>query len=208
MKQTLRSILITLTLLSPAHLPAAELGRSGGDGGWGGSSERSANRQLNNRAAQCALNKAKQYLRRNAGARRLRTDFVTLIDYDAPRNTQRMMIVNLRTGQVTRHTVAAGKGGINTKAGSRGSELGFMKFSETYIGKHGLSVRIDGLENGNKDARSRAIVLHGASYVRENGAAGRSWGCPAVDKKSLKKIIPKVKNGGLLYAYQSSKLRC
>lgn len=194
-------------LLSPSTPWAAERGGTGG-GSEGDRVERSANRNLNNRAAQCALKKAKDFLAKNKGRFGLRSDFLTLIDYDAPANTQRMMIVNLKDGSVKRHTVAAGKGGINTKAQSKGSELGFMKYAETYTGKHGLSVRIDGLERDNKDARSRAIVLHGASYVTENGTAGRSWGCPAVASKSLKNIIPKVKNGGLLYSYRGNKISC
>lgn len=49
---------------------------------------------------------------------------------------------------------------------SNQSSLGFYKTAETYFGKHGLSLRLDGLEKGiNDKARQRAIVIHSAKYA-------------------------------------------
>ena len=59
---------------------------------------------------------------------------------------------------------------------------------DTYVGKNGYSLRLDGLDRGVNDrARERAIVMHGAPYVSEpfvraNGRLGRSWGCPAMQR--------------------------
>lgn len=157
--------------------------------------------EMSTRQLQCALDKAKAFHAANKASQQL-SDVIVLIDYDAPTNTQRMTIVNLVTGTVKKHTVAHGRGGIDTKINSGGSELGFMRFAETYHGKHGLSVRIDGLEPDNKDVRERDIVLHGADYVREGGNAGRSLGCPAVDHKSIPEIVRQVQNGALLFSYR------
>lgn len=152
---------------------------------------------------QCALKKAKAYHEANKAAQQL-SDTIVLIDYDAPSNTQRMTIVDLKTGKVKRYTVAHGLGGTNTRAGSRGSELGFMKFAETLHTKAGLSIRIDGLEPDNKDARERGMILHGAKYVKEGRNAGRSWGSLAVDQNSLGEIVRQIKKNTLLYSYKGS----
>jgi hypothetical protein len=87
------------------------------------------------------------------------------------------------------------------------SSLGFFKTGETYQGKHGYSLRLDGLEKGiNDQARNRAIVLHGADYAKEDflksaGRLGRSLGCPAVPTELAPSIIQLIKNGTLLFVY-------
>ncbi len=46
------------------------------------------------------------------------------------------------------------------------SSIGLYRTAEGYFGKHGYSLRLDGLEKGFNDrARERAIVIHGADYV-------------------------------------------
>lgn len=159
-----------------------------------------------NAAFQCAFRRAMEFHRNNRERHRLRDDFITLIDYDAPSSSQRMVIVDLRTGEVRRHNVAAGSGGISNVAESKGSATGFIRFSEPYQGKHGSSLRMDGLESRNHNVRARAIVLHGADYVTEGRHAGRSWGCPAVDRRSVSQISRRVQNGGLLYSYRGGRV--
>jgi hypothetical protein len=56
------------------------------------------------------------------------------------------------------------------------SSLGVYKTAETYNGKHGLSLRLDGLSPTNSKARERAVVVHGADYV-EDEAAGAAPRC-------------------------------
>jgi hypothetical protein len=78
---------------------------------------------------------------------------------------------------------------------------------ETYVGRNGYSLRLDGLDRGFNDrARERAIVMHGAPYVSEafaeaQGRLGRSWGCPALRQSVAREVIDRVKGGGLLFAY-------
>jgi len=92
---------------------------------------------------------------------------------------------------------------FSNKSGSHKSALGLYRTAETYIGKHGQSLRLDGLEESNSNARKRAIVFHGASYaqnkfVKKYGKCGRSLGCPAVGHSVVKDLIAKIKGGSLL----------
>jgi hypothetical protein len=90
---------------------------------------------------------------------------------------------------------------------SNQSSLGFFQTAETYHGKHGLSLRLDGLEKGiNDKARQRAIVIHSAKYAEESfikkyGRLGRSFGCPALPAGNYYEIIELIKGGTLLFIY-------
>ncbi len=70
--------------------------------------------------------------------------------------------------------------------GSLMSSLGLFRTGQTYQGRNGYSLRLQGLEPGFNDrSEERAIVIHGADYVSQAqtirlGRLGRSWGCPAV----------------------------
>ncbi len=83
----------------------------------------------------------------------------------------------------------------------------FLFTGETYIGKHGLSLTLNGLEKGiNDKARERSIVIHGADYVSADfiskyGRLGRSFGCPAVPEELSKEIIQTIKGGSCLYIH-------
>ncbi len=72
---------------------------------------------------------------------------------------------------------------------------------EPYSGAHGLSLRLKGLDPTNDKAEARAIVIHGASYVRPDvPLLGRSWGCPAVDPHVAGRLVEELKGGSLIYA--------
>jgi hypothetical protein len=140
---------------------------------------------------------------------------LTVIDFSKPSTEKRMWVYDLRSHELLYHAhVAHGRGsGANqaTKFSnvpeSNQSSLGLFRTGEAYIGKHGLSLRLDGLEPGVNDrARDRAIVIHGADYVnasmaRTQGRLGRSLGCPAVRPEIAAPLINAVKGGGLLFAY-------
>ena len=90
------------------------------------------------------------------------------------------------------------------------SSLGFYVTAETYYGKNGLSLFIDGMEEEfNSKARERYVVIHGADYAKEDsikrlGRLGRSYGCPAVPTEVSIEIIELIKEGSALFIYHNS----
>ena len=81
------------------------------------------------------------------------------------------------------------------------TSLGLYRPQSRYVGQHGSSLRMEGLEPGfNDNAFDRAIVIHGAPYVspvlaRANGRIGRSLGCPAVRPAIAPRLIDSMKGG-------------
>ena len=140
-------------------------------------------------------------------------NFAVIIDYSKPSSQRRLFLMNLVTGNVDAYYVAHGvRTGDNfatkfsNEVDSRKSSLGFFLTGSIYIGGHGESLRLFGLEKSNDKAFERDIVMHGAPYISldflgKYGRMGRSWGCPAVSRKINKKIVPLVKNGAIFYAY-------
>ncbi len=140
---------------------------------------------------------------------------LSIVDFSQPSTKKRLYIIDLDKKQLVFNTLVAH--GRNTGAlmaekfsntnSSNQSSLGFYVTAEKYIGKHGLSMRMDGMESGlNSNARERAIVVHGADYVSENfaksmGFIGRSWGCPAVNPKENTPIVNTIANGSVLFIY-------
>jgi hypothetical protein len=144
-----------------------------------------------------------------------RPEVITIIDFSLPSDKERLWVLDLIQGKVLFHClVSHGRNSgeimaenFSNTPGSNASSPGFYVTGETYIGKHGLSLALDGLEMGiNDKARARAIVIHGADYVsiefiRKYGRLGRSFGCPAVPKELSKEIIQTIKGGSCLFIY-------
>lgn len=144
---------------------------------------------------------------------------LAVIDFELPSTDKRLWIIDVESKKLLENTfVAHGKNSGNNRAvnfsntpNSNMSSLGFYVADETYFGKHGLSLRLKGLdEKFNSNAYSRAIVMHGADYVcesfiKKHGRLGRSFGCPAVPRDKEKVIIETLKDGGVLYIHHSSK---
>lgn len=140
---------------------------------------------------------------------------LTVIDYSKPSSEQRLWVFDLKTKELLyQELVAHGQGsGANMATqfsnldSSHQTSLGLFRTADTYVGKNGYSLRLDGLDRGfNDQARDRAIVMHGAPYVSEafvkaTGRLGRSWGCPAISELVARKMIDTVKGGGLVFAY-------
>ncbi len=140
---------------------------------------------------------------------------ITVIDYSMPSSEERLWVIDLSTNEVLfqLHVSHGKNSGGDTPSSfsntnmSKQSNVGLLKTAETYQGKHGYSLRLDGLEAGyNDNARARAIVVHGASYATQSfvdahGRLGRSWGCPAVDPAISRRLIDTIKGGSLIFGY-------
>ncbi|HLU80720.1 MAG TPA: murein L,D-transpeptidase catalytic domain family protein [Flavobacteriaceae bacterium] len=149
---------------------------------------------------------------------KLKNKILTIVDFSLASTEKRMWVLDMNDYSVLFNTVVAhgrGTGGNFAKnfsnvANSHKSSLGFYLTAETYIGKHGLSLRMDGLEKDiNDNARSRYIVIHGADYAtpgfaKRIGRLGRSYGCPSVPPKFSKKIINTIKEKSVFFIYYPS----
>lgn len=142
-------------------------------------------------------------------------DVLTLIDFSKPSTEKRLYVFDLQKKQLLFSSIVShGKNSGNNYAtsfsneyGSYKSSLGFYLTDNTYQGRNGYSLVLEGLEKGINDrARERAIVMHGADYcddsvIRNGGRLGRSFGCPAVPRKLTRPIIDAIKGGSVLYIY-------
>ncbi len=127
----------------------------------------------------------------------------------------RFHLVKLADGSVSSYLVAHGRGSDPAHTGwlerfsneprSNATSAGAYRTGDSYVGAHGHSIRLDGLDPTNSNAASRAIVVHSAWYVSdemagERGMLGRSQGCFAVAGASLEDIMAQLGPGRLIYA--------
>ena len=140
---------------------------------------------------------------------------LTIIDYSLPSTAKRLWIYDVQTHTLlNEELVAHGQGSgdnlatkFSNEDESHESSIGLFVTKDTYIGKHGYSLRLQGLDAGfNDNALTRDIVVHGAAYVsddfaRAQGRLGRSWGCPAVREGIVREVIDRIKGGNLIFAY-------
>lgn len=145
-------------------------------------------------------------------------NIITLIDFSLSANTKRLWVIDLDSKTILYHSlVAHGRNtgeeyanSFSNAAESYKSSLGFYVTGEIYNGKHGKSLKLDGLEKGiNDNARNRAVVIHGANYVSDafiqnNKRLGRSLGCPAVPIELTDKLIRTIKDKSCLFIYYPS----
>jgi hypothetical protein len=146
-------------------------------------------------------------------------NIVSIVDFSLPSSKKRLFILDVKNQKLLFHTyVSHGRNSgretatqFSNAPESFKSSLGFYITKDTYIGKHGFSLKLQGEERGiNDNAMNRAIVMHNASYVdesliRSQGYIGRSLGCPAVPEQLHKPIIEKIKNGSCLFMYSPDK---
>ncbi len=143
-------------------------------------------------------------------------NYIAIADFRIPSSQKRLFILNLNDGSYESMLVAHGKKSegslamaekFSNKNGSKMSSLGFYLTAEfSYEGKHGTSIRLDGLSKTNSNALERAIVIHGAEYVsesfvQERKRLGLSFGCPAVPMDKIESVIDRMKGRGLLLIY-------
>ena len=142
---------------------------------------------------------------------------LTIVDFDLSSTKKRMWILDMASKEVIFNTyVSHGQksGGefatsFSNTENSHQSSLGFYVTGETYYGKNGLSLFIDGMERGfNSNARKRYVVIHGADYaepsfIKRIGRLGRSYGCPAVPNYLAKDLIHTIKGESVVYIHKN-----
>ena len=150
---------------------------------------------------------------------KITNEILTVIDFSLSSIEERMWVIDMKTQKVIlKSLVAHGRNSgvefatnFSNENESYKSSLGFYLTGEVYQGKHGLSLRLDGMEYGINDrARDRAVVIHGADYVskklaRAQGYIGRSQGCPAVPYEVHKKLIETIKDKSCIFIYHPSR---
>lgn len=146
-------------------------------------------------------------------------DILTLVDFSLSSNVKRLWVIDLSTNTILYNSLVAhgrntGEEYANSFSNANSSyksSLGFYLTGEVYRGKHGMSLKLDGLEKGvNDNARQRGVVMHSANYVSNsfikfNKRLGRSQGCPAIPQELLLGIVNTIKNKSCLFIYHPSR---
>lgn len=158
------------------------------------------------------LEQARCALDRHPGMKR---DLIAIADFDQPSSERRFHIVSLEDGRTDSLLVAHGRGSdpahsgwlrrFSNQVGSEASSQGAFRTGSIYVGQHGRSRRLEGLDPTNNNAFARAVVVHGAWYVdpamlREHGKLGRSEGCFAVQQGIIGPLLDRLGEGRLIYA--------
>lgn len=142
-------------------------------------------------------------------------DIITIVDFSKVSTKDRLYVFDLKTNKVLFHElVMHGKKSGNkiptsfsNKPESKKSSIGAFLTKNTYKGKFGYALRIQGLEKGiNHNVASRSIVVHASKFVSHKLAQAhhrlaRSLGCFAVSPKISTPLINTIKNGSLIFAY-------
>ncbi|HLI94173.1 MAG TPA: murein L,D-transpeptidase catalytic domain family protein [Puia sp.] len=144
-----------------------------------------------------------------------RKSVLSIADFSQSSSEKRMYVIDIRHRRLLFRTyVAHGQNSgaefaesFSNEPESFKSSLGFYVTKKTYVGRNGLSLRLNGVDPGfNDKAMKRNIVLHGCSYVGDRylesfGETGTSLGCPALPSSISRPIIQKVKNGSCFFIY-------
>ena len=149
--------------------------------------------------------------RRGAKARML-----AIADMTQPSTAKRLHLIDLANKELVLSTyVAHGQGSgelycssFSNKHGSHATSKGLYRVGAEIVSpKHGAALMLHGLERGlNCQAEPREVIMHGADYVSEgfiaeHGRLGRSWGCPAVSRADMPRMIQLLAGGGYLYVH-------
>ncbi|MBA2934082.1 murein L,D-transpeptidase catalytic domain family protein [Sphingomonas sp. CGMCC 1.13654] len=142
-------------------------------------------------------------------------DKMALVDFDLSSSQPRFHIVDLASGRSRSLLVAHGRGSdpdhigyltrfsneINSACSSQGAYL----TGDIYVGQHGRSRRLMGLDATNSNVEQRAVVVHAAWYVSpdmiaQHGKLGRSEGCFALSNADLEDTLNALGPGRMIYA--------
>jgi hypothetical protein len=141
-------------------------------------------------------------------------DVIGVADFNQASRDLRFHIVDRRSGVTESLLVAHGRGSdpdhsgwverFSNDPGSAASSSGAYLTGDLYVGKHGLSRRLIGLDPQNSNAETRGIVVHAASYVSDEiiatqGKLGRSEGCLAFSQNDISAVLQRLGPGRLIY---------
>ncbi len=146
-----------------------------------------------------------------------RHDIVGIADFSRHSATRRFHLLDMESGRLDSLLVAHGRGSdpdhtgfvqrFSNREGSNASSEGAYVTSNSYVGQHGNSRRLIGLDPENDAALQRAIVIHGADYVSSaraaSGPIGRSFGCFAFAQADIARVLERLGPGRLLLAYKA-----
>lgn len=163
-----------------------------------------------------ALQYAFDYVNKNA---KLVTNkhYITIVNFLQASTEKRMYVLDRTTGTINTYYIAHGKNSglnfvtsVSNVVNSNQSSAGIYITAEKYVGEHGLSMRLDGMESTNSAARERQIVFHTADYVSEEtikalGRLGRSAGCLVVEKAEIDGLLKQLGDGSVIYVYWKPK---
>lgn len=144
----------------------------------------------------------------------LHARMLAIADMTQPSTARRLVVIDLEAKKVVLRTwVAHGQNSgelmaerFSNREGSHQTSLGLYRVGAEIVSpKHGRALLLHGLDRGvNDEARRREVILHGAEYVSAefiaaHGRLGRSWGCPAVPRGEMAKVIELLAGDGLLF---------
>lgn len=145
-------------------------------------------------------------------------DLVGIVDFSLPSAHPRFHLVDVAGGRLAAtYLVSHGRGSdpgnsgwverFSNQPGSNASSRGSFVTGDTYVGQHGRSRRLRGLDPENSMALARSIVIHAAPYVSpgaavSHGRIGRSQGCFAVSRGAIGEVLAHLGPGRLLFAWK------
>jgi hypothetical protein len=146
---------------------------------------------------------------------------LVIIDFTKHSAKKRFFVIDLKERKLSHSTYVShglNSGGsyanvFSNELDSNKTSLGFMVTNETYFGKNGFSLRLDGMIKGlNDNLRRRHIVIHSSAYANQdfievNHRLGRSNGCFAIPEDVAGEIIKMIKGGAIVYSYHDGVIR-
>ena len=151
----------------------------------------------------------------DAQGSRVKRDRIAIADFASPSAQPRFHLIDLHNGTSKSFLVSHGSGSdprhtgwlqrFSNQEGSNASSEGAFVTSNYYVGKHGRSQRLIGLDPTNDQALPRAIVVHAAWYanasmLKTHGMLGRSQGCFAVGEAELDEVFRRLGEDRMIYA--------
>jgi hypothetical protein len=142
-------------------------------------------------------------------------DVIGIADFGLPSSAPRFHIVDLLAGATTSLHVTHGQGSDPRHTGmlqffsdtpdSLCTSEGTYLMGDEYVGKHGLSRRMLGIDPSNAHVYVRDIVIHSATYadaalIASQGKLGRSDGCFAFSEADIALVLAKLGRGRMVYA--------